>query len=241
LSLKIVFDEIYHLDYESTVAMADSPDKQLPRLPMALQTLHVSGTSKSPIKCGELPPSLQRLTTDLEKGIDVGVLPESLTHLSVGYVSYSYLLWKLPTSLQYLKLYLGNKWTSVNKVSAFIASLPDSLETLHITSLMPRVKVYKWPASLRSLYIDVSSTVSYNLSTLCEEPKMIEKHRFRFAPFPATFESLHIGLAKQPEWCTSERAWKLLKLNVYRFTDGQDRITVDKFDGRTLELHRLLQ
>jgi hypothetical protein len=168
--------------------------------------------------------------------IEGGALPDSLTHLTVRNVHNNrYVRWTLPNSLRFLRLNVG-RTTPRDDFAAFVSRLPDSLEQLHLNQLTPIVTVAKWPAKLRELHVTMYVHVDRDTDSVTRV-----ESSFEFAPLPATFESLHIGLTKHLEWNTSFRPRKNFKLNVYRFTDGQDSIMVDKLDGRTLELHRLLQ
>jgi hypothetical protein len=204
-----------------------------PRLPSALRVLNVTGRLPMPIKAGDLPASLERLTLGDMEGrlncdIEDGALPESLTHLTVGRVSnYMFLRWRFPSSLQYLKLNLGYTSTNPDAFAAFIAALPDSLEILHITNPISRMIVTKWPASLRELHMNPFIFSSVFLDRGEEGVRIVTK--LHFEAFPSTFESLHLWFRKRQLVHDPNTNYFYVYRNeskVYKFSPGEDQITL---------------
>jgi hypothetical protein len=234
------------------IALHYSPDEEeldeFPSLPSALQVLYVNGTLYQPIKRGALPASLLRLTIeDLMCSLEDEALPDSLTHLTIEYMeTHEYIRWRMPSSLLYLKLSLGVT-TPVDAFNVFVATLPDSLEILHIVDPIPLMRVNKWPASLRELHMD---PLIIKLLIVIDggEMGLRVQNKLHFESFPSTFESLHLmfkrlQIAHDPR--TNYHYVYMNESKLYTFAPGEDRITlgdehVDR-DGQLIVLHRKLQ
>jgi hypothetical protein len=232
--LSIVFAETSDLDLdiadEEVHAIAHPP---FPCLPSALRVLNVTGKLPMPIKRGDLPASLERLSLGDMEGrlhcdIEDGALPESLTHLTVGRVSnYMFLRWRFPSSLQYLKLNLGYTSTNPDAFAAFIAALPDSLEILDIVNPISRMIVTKWPASLRELHMNPFIFSSVYLDNGEVGPRI--QNKLHFEAFPSTFKSLHLWFRKRQLVHDPSTNYFYVYHNeskVYRFSPGEDHITL---------------
>jgi hypothetical protein len=214
--------------------------EQLPRLPASLQILH-TGTLTHPIKRGSLPSSLRELITgDLHCGIEDGALPDGITHLTVGAMKddIEYMQWHLPRSLIYLKLRV-EKGVSVDDFKAFIATLPDSIETLHITDLVPVFRVNKWPVSLRELHVKTATSICFLPSGQQEVIRLQSK--LEFAPFPYTFQTLYVSNVLRPIGWAGHILSSQSQLHAYHFADGERSVTLDCFGDLTFDVHRLLQ
>jgi hypothetical protein len=221
----------------------------LPSLPPSLQVLRI-GSLIRPIKSASLPASLREIVTgDIKFSITDDPLPDTLTHLTIGAVRrHGYMQWSFPRSLRYLKMIVCEEEEApVDGFNAFVASLPDSLEVLHLTHLMSTVKVDKWPASLRELHLEMNMTIS---EVVCIDGANVEKlytieNTLEFAPLPCTFETLHITNKRQEfphDWrFIAREPERISQLHVYRFSSGQSRITLDCFEDGTFELHRFPQ
>jgi hypothetical protein len=213
--------------------------EQLPKLPASLQILY-TGTLTHPIKRGSLPPSLRELITgDLHCGIEDGALPDGLTHLTVGAMKddIEYMQWHFPRSLIYLKLQ-GEKGGHGCCINAFIATLPDSIETLHITDHVPVFRVNKWPASLRELHVK-TVTIIWFLPSRQQEVKK-RQSELEFAPFPYTFQTLYVSNTIRPAVRTGYIP-SHSELHAYHFADGERSVTLDCFGDDAIDVHRLLQ